>query len=163
MSSDFHDVGHFHNRFGLPAVNYQGAYPRHPTRELLEFRLNFLLEELTEIVKASGARFEPEWDPIEHTVIGMKVVLPGDNKWDHAEVFDGLLDLAYVTFGMAHILGYPWRVGWNAVQDANMTKERATETTASLRGGTWDVVKPEGWTAPDIAKILRDYGWEISE
>lgn len=151
--NDFHDVGDFHTKFGLTSVVDEGAYPRHPTRELLEFRLNFLLEELTEIVRGAGAYLVgPSPDDLQ-------VVLPDTDHWDHAQVFDGLLDLNYVSHGLAHIEGYPWREGWDAVQNANMSKERATETTASERGGTWDVVKPEGWTPPDIDKILHDHGW----
>jgi predicted HAD superfamily Cof-like phosphohydrolase len=157
--NDFHDVGDFHTKFGLPSVVDEGVYPRHPTRELLEFRLNFLLEEFLEIVKGAGAQLwvvESMDKPRE-----FKVKLPDDQHWDHAQVFDGLIDLVYVSLGLAHIEGYPWREGWDRVQNANMSKERATEETASARGGTWDVVKPPGWTPPDIEGLLRDHGWGI--
>lgn len=160
--SDFHDVGYFHAKFGLPNNPQR---PQHPTRELLEFRLNFLLEELTEIVLGAGAQFDPEYGPPElgGSIMGMKVKLPDTDHWDHAQVFDGLIDLNYVSHGMAHILGYPWEEGWDAVQKANMQKERATRADQSERGGTWDVIKPPGWTPPDIKQILRDHGWGIPE
>lgn len=159
--NDFHDVGDFHEKFGLPSVIKDGAYPRHPTRELLEFRLNFLLEELQEIVKGAGAHFELEYGPPElgGSIMGVKVVLPNNQHWDHAQVFDGLLDLVYVAHGLAHIEGYPWREGWVLVQEANMSKERATDITASARGGTWDVIKPPGFKPPDIEGLLREMGW----
>lgn len=157
--SDFHDVGDFHEKFGLPN---NPRRPQHPTRELLEFRLNFLLEELQEIVESAGAHFQAEVD-FGGNLVGLKVRLPGDEPWNHAGVFDGLIDLNYVSHGMAHILGYPWTEGWDAVQRANMTKERATRADQSERGGTWDVIKPEGWTPPDIKQILRDHGWVIPE
>ncbi len=155
--NDFHDVGDFHTKFGLTSVPEEGAYPRHPTRELLEFRLNFLLEELKEVVSGAGAQLQLKQyldkDP------ELTIVLPDTDHWDHAQVFDGLIDLNYVSLGLAHIEGYPWREGWDAVQKANMAKERATEATASERGGTWDVIKPPGWTPPDIRGILADFGW----
>ena len=158
--NDFHDVGDFHEKFGLPR---NPRRPQHPTRELLEFRLNFLLEELTEIVKGAGAFFEPQYgyDPEEPNGVleGMTVRLRDTDHWDHAQVFDGLIDLVYVAYGLAHIEGYPWTEGWDEVQRANMTKERATDATASLRGGTWDVIKPPGFKPPDIEGLLKKFGW----
>jgi predicted HAD superfamily Cof-like phosphohydrolase len=155
--NDFHDVGDFHTKFGLTSVVDQGAYPRHPTRELLEFRLNFLLEELKEIVQGAGAVFHLK--QFLDRAPELTIELPSADHWDHAQVFDGLIDLNYVSLGLAHIEGYPWREGWDLVQTANMAKERATDETASARGGTWDVIKPPGWKPPDIEGLLRDHGW----
>src|SRR6188472_1454666 len=103
MCSDFHDVGDFHEKMGLPN---NPRRPQHPTRELLQFRLNFLLEELMEIVEGAGAYVEV----IEGAGIlqDARVVLPDTDHWDHAQVFDGLIDLNYVSHGLAHIEGYPW-------------------------------------------------------
>jgi hypothetical protein len=41
-----------------------------------------------------------------------------------------------------------------------MAKVRAERAEQSERGGTWDVVKPDGWTPPDIEGILYTYGWD---
>lgn len=102
----------------------------------MAFRIKFLEEELQEFKDAYA-------------------------EGDHAGMFDALLDLVYVAHGTAHLQGYPWVQGWALVQAANMAKVRAQpDGSNSKRGSGWDVVKPEGWTAPDIAQLLTEYGWE---
>lgn len=76
-----------------------------------------------------------------------------------------------VRFGMHHshlvniavmsciFTGIPFRAVWDEVHSANMKKERAKSAADSTRGSKLDVVKPPGWTAPDVAKVLREYGW----
>lgn len=167
--SEFDDVGDFHEKFGLDNTSWRHIGPREVPADVLEFRLNFLLEELMETVKAAGGHFKPTFIPrevwyspdrpeLEH----IKIVVPGDNKIDHAELFDGLIDLVYVAYGTAHFMGYPWRKGWRLVQRANMAKVRAkADASNSLRGHALDVVKPEGWTAPDIKGLLKRFGWGI--
>lgn len=53
-----------------------------------------------------------------------------------------------------------WLLLWNEVQRANMTKERTRRAEDSKRGSKWDVIKPAGWTPPDIegklAAIIRE-------
>lgn len=126
MNDNFKDVGAFHHKFDLEhtacssmacPVNEPG--PKEVSTGLLEFRLKFLLEELKEIGEACGYELGPALHgrDVEFFVVDEKPI-------DHAKAFDGLLDLAYVTFGMAHVLGYPWQAGWDEVQRANITKER---------------------------------------
>ena len=164
--SNFDDVGDFHEKFGLDNATHHEIGPREVPPDVLEFRMNFLLEELSETVQALGGHFEPEFEPPElsedgqPTLVGLRVVIPGDNKIDHAKAFDGLLDLAYVTFGTAHFLGYPWRLGWRLVQSANMKKMRTKpDASDSVRGHILDVVKPAGWTPPNIERLLERFGW----
>lgn len=136
VRSDFNDVGDFNRRFGLP------AFPEHDVPHLLdhetqEYRVAFLREELKEFTDA--------WATGD---------LPG--------AFDALLDLVYVAEGTAHFMGLPWQEGWDEVQRANMTKERASSAEAakavSGRSSSLDVIKPEGWTPPDIEGVLARYG-----
>jgi predicted HAD superfamily Cof-like phosphohydrolase len=131
---NFWDVGVFHEKFGLRHGNGQDVGPVDIPDDLMQFRINFMQEELDEFVRAS-------------------------KTMDHAEMADALIDLVYVAMGTAHMFGYPWNRLWDDVQRANMTKERATAATASERGGQWDVVKPEGWRPPDPATILRVHGF----
>lgn len=154
---NFQDVGAFHQKFGLPVSNRGNAGPREVPTELLEFRIGFMLEELTEFCEGAGYKL---W------VTPEGVVLERQPDWnpDHAKMFDALLDLAYVVFGTAHIEGYPWQEGWNAVQAANISKVRAAKDGSdSKRGSSFDVVKPEGWTAPDIGEVLRRYGFRTPD
>jgi predicted HAD superfamily Cof-like phosphohydrolase len=133
--SNFDDVGDFHEKFDLPNVTHaRVSGPMGMPADLFQFRLKFLKEELDE--------FQASME-----------------YGDTAGAFDALIDLVYVAMGTAHLLGFPWQEGWDLVQAANMAKERATSETASERGGTWDIVKPEGWQPPDIEGLLQKHGW----
>ena len=155
-TSNFGDVGKFHEKHGLPNVTFHGANPMEVTNEMLQFRIQFMMEELLEFIAGCGGQISLDEDG------QWALALPAEPKVDHAQTFDALLDLAYVVFGTAHLMGYPWQTGWMHVQAANMTKVRAKpDGSDSKRGSGLDVVKPEGWRPPDIAQVLRRYGWDI--
>lgn len=124
--SNFDDIKAFHGRFQLPAL----AIPGFLDPEMHAFRSRFLQEELNEFHEA----YE-------------------DN--DLAKAFDALIDLVYVALGTAFLMNLPWQDGWDAVQAANMAKVRALRESDSTRGSTYDVVKPEGWQAPDIEAVIE--------
>lgn len=126
--TNFNDVGDFHVRFGLPRSGRPGGQPDFDP-ELMTFRIKFMEEELDEFTEAV-------------------------DQGDHAGAFDALIDLVYVAMGTAHFLNYPWERGWDEVQRANMTKVRAQSAEESKRGSTFDVVKPAGWQAPDLQRVL---------
>ncbi len=70
---------------------------------------------------------------------------------------------AYSTGAMMHL---PWENCFRHVQAANMAKQRAkADGSDSKRSTPWDVIKPEGWVAPDakIAMELELAGWRIPE
>jgi len=140
---EFHEVGQFHHKFGLDNVTYKSAGPREVDGDTLIFRMKFLCEELEEFFNGVGIS-NSNWNV----------------EKDQAKMFDSLIDLVYVAYGTAHLLGYPWAEGWNAVQAANMAKVRAQpDGSDSTRGSALDVVKPEGWTPPDIEGILQSWGF----
>lgn len=58
---------------------------------------------------------------------------------------DALVDLVYVALGTAHYEDFDFNEAFARVHVANMKKVRK----ASKRS-QWDVVKPAGWTAPNI-------------
>lgn len=144
----FHDVGRFHEKFDLDNTTHRSIGPREVSKELLAFRLNFLAEELRETANAMGFNCRTELEYVGHEV-------------DIVGVADGLIDLEYVNLGTAHVLGLPWGELFDEVHSANMKKERAVREDQSLRNSTFDVVKPEGWTKPDVAGVLRYYGWKV--
>ena len=159
--SEIFDVGAFHRKFGLPYTTTGEYGPREVPQEVIRFRIQFMLEELLEFVRGAGGRLVPEYDPIDHHLTGFGVEFNSDEV-DHVETFDALIDLVYVALGTVHLFGYPWHWGWNSVQQANMRKVRAFEDGSnSKRGSRFDVVKPEGWEPPNIAGILRNFGWEV--
>lgn len=130
MSADFFkDVGEFHLKFGLPVEGDDVPHPLEP--ELLNFRFDFLLEELREFGHAAASD-------------------------DLPEMADALVDLIYVACGTAHLMGLPLNELWDDVHQANMTKQRAaTDGSDSKRGSSFDVIKPEGWVGPDGAAIIE--------
>lgn len=126
----FQDVGDFHRKFGLDS--FPNRRPGFPPFDHVQFRVDFLKEELTEIEEAI-------------------------NENDLAKFLDGLVDLVYVALGTAHLCGLPFNEAWFAVHMANLAKERATsaDDARSKRGHQLDVVKPEGWKPPDIEAVIR--------
>lgn len=134
--SNFTDVGKFLTKFGLDNANARvGPRPELP-RELIDFRLRFLKEELEELTIAYAQN-------------------------DTAGVADALVDLAYVALGTAHLHGFPWEMLFYEVHASNMKKVRATRVEDSARGSVYDIVKPRGWQKPDIAGVLKQHGWKF--
>lgn len=126
------DVRFFHQKFGVPMA----TEPSFLNPEALEFRIKFLKEELQEFIDAHAA-------------------------YDMHGAADALVDLAYVLHGTALMMGLPWPALWNEVQRANMAKVRATNASQSKRGSALDVIKPEGWKAPDHIVALGAGPWPM--
>ena len=74
----------------------------------------------------------------------------GHRNRDLPEVADALIDCAVFLMGTAHLMGLPWDELFAEVQRANCTKERGT----GIRKNKLDLIKPPGWTSPNIAGIL---------
>lgn len=140
MKSLMHDISEFHRKFEL---SYDGE-PRSLDSALMDFRVGFMQEELDE--------FSDAW-----------------NEGDIEKQFDALIDLIYVAVGTAYLMGGSANIAkdpsvkyqamfstmWNRVHTANMTKIRTANKEDSKRGSTFDVVKPEGWQAPDFSDLLQ--------
>lgn len=139
MSTNFDDVGDFHEKFGLQNVTHGGIGPTMAmmSHELMMFRIKFMQEELEEFIK-------------------------GYAEGDIAQCADALIDLQYVVNGTAHLMGLPWQELWDDVQRANMTKQRAAaDGSDSKRGSSFDVIKPPGWQGPNTGEILKKYGFKL--
>jgi NTP pyrophosphatase (non-canonical NTP hydrolase) len=72
---------------------------------------------------------------------------------DEVEEFDAVLDLIVVLIGYAHSRGWPVGRGWREVVRSNMAKVDPT-TGMVTRREDGKVLKPEGWTPPDLAGVL---------
>jgi len=68
-----------------------------------------------------------------------------------------LHSLMYSYSTVARGMGIPLREVWDEVQRSNMAKVVDGKVVRDPHTGK--VLKPEGWTAPDIAAVLDDYGW----
>jgi len=91
----------------------------------------------------------------EHMLEEISEFIDATHKGDNAKMLDALVDLVYVALGTAILHRFPFYAAWDAVHKANMLKVRATRKGQSKRGTTFDVVKPDGWKAPDIEKLLH--------
>jgi predicted HAD superfamily Cof-like phosphohydrolase len=123
----FEMIKEFHTKFGL---EYSGK-PRTLPRDLRNFRMDFMEEELSEYAIAAS-----------------------NNQDLHSEL-DALVDLVYVAIGTAYLQGFDFNEAFKRVHEANMKKIRVQRIADSKRKSQYDVVKPEGWTAPDLTDLVK--------
>jgi predicted HAD superfamily Cof-like phosphohydrolase len=121
----WYDILEFHQKFQLPIP----SKPRPLSKDLAEFRLKFLQEELTEYERALQLE-------------------------DYEGQLDALVDLVYVAMGTAAMQGYNFAEAWRRVHAANMSKVRAKSKDQSKRGSEYDVVKPKNWKAPCLKNLV---------
>lgn len=69
---------------------------------------------------------------------------------DFAKIVDSSLDLVYVLLGLLVAMGVDARPIWQAIQEANMAKAGGPIRVDGK------VLKPEGWTHPNVAHIIAE-------
>ena len=121
------DIDQFHKKFGFEK-NEKVGIP--DNNEIVNFRTSFLMEELAEYTQAI-------------------------TKKDAAGALDALVDIVYIALGTAWLFNLPFEKAWNEVQKANMSKVRA-KSKSKKRGTAFDVIKPQGWQAPNIERIVEE-------
>lgn len=119
------DIKSFHQKFELEPLEKPGFLPD----DLAQFRLKTLFEEINEYSEAV-------------------------DKGELDKAFDALIDLVYFALGTAYLHRFPFAEGWVRVQLANMAKVRSMEPKSNERGGGYDIIKPEGWTPPDLSDLV---------
>ena len=73
---------------------------------------------------------------------------------DPVEQLDALLDILVVTIGAIHSMGADGEGGWKEVMGTNFAKiDKQTGKVRKREDGK--VLKPLGWTAPDLAPFLK--------
>lgn len=92
--------------------------------------LNLIDEEMAELVAALGGE-------------------------DEVEEFDAVLDILVVVIGYGLSRGFPMVEGWDEVVRSNMAKIDPL-TGAVRKRDDGKVIKPEGWTPPDLKRILQE-------
>lgn len=85
---------------------------------------------------------------------------------NEVEYFDAVIDQLYFLLGDALAFGLPLEEGFAEVHRSNMAK-RNPDGTVTRHPETQKVLKPEGWTAPDLRGVLeraraRGYAFELS-
>jgi predicted HAD superfamily Cof-like phosphohydrolase len=135
----FGDVAAFHQLSGLPhpanLTLTPGADVIYLREKLITEEVNDeLLPHLIQLRHLESADIDAEALRQEH-MIG---------------IADGIIDSIYVLSGSAVSFGLPWAKVWNEVQRSNMAKVAG----GIKRRGDGKILKPAGWTPPNIAKAL---------
>lgn len=118
-------VAAFHKKFGVPS----GERYRPLTQAEREFRKNLILEEANEFAEAA-------------------------DRGDAPGMVDAIMDILYVSYGAACMMGLDTEPFFNEVHRTNMLKEGG----ATRADGK--ILKPAGWKSPDIERLLIEQGWE---
>ena len=112
------DIADMHRKFGVKTT--VAEFDKEKLKKFLEFRVNFLQEELDEMKNATNAD----------------------------DVVDALIDLCVVAIGTLDAFNVNSMEAWNRVHDANMGKEVGIKASRPNPLGLPDLIKPEGWEAP---------------
>jgi len=73
--------------------------------------------------------------------------------YDSEAELDALIDILVVTIGAIHSAGFDAEGAWNEVMRTNFAKiDRETGKVRKREDGK--VLKPEGWTAPNLTPFL---------
>ena len=127
-TSYFADVVAFHKALGVPV----GADPDFElTPERLALRRRLIEEEVAELLEA----------------------LDGESP---EAVAKEAADVVVVVLGTMAEMGIPFDAVWRAVHESNMAKRGPNGEITRRADGK--MLKPPGWTPPDIAAVLRDTG-----
>ena len=126
MSKDWvKDIAEMHKKFGANEWVSKQIQEQdiRKLEKLLEFRMNFLGEELLETRKALAS---------------------GNAE----EVVDGLIDLCVVAIGTLDLMEVDSYKAWDEILRANMSKEPGIKPGRPNPLGLPDLMKPEGWQGP---------------
>lgn len=119
-----------YNEFADACENPRGAILQVPSKDFLDMCLRLVHE---------------EWEMETLPAIDRYRIMPSLENF--AEVTDGIVDTVYVLMQLARALGVPFNEGWEEVHGANMKKVVDGKVTRRADG---KILKPEGWTPPDI-------------
>lgn len=127
----------------------QTIMTENPAQASLYMRL--VVEELEETFCAANPAKEKEIKDLCASLAGLARV---DEIRRKTDVFDGILDLLVVTVNFGLSLGLPLQDGWDEVLRSNMAKVGPTGVVERREDGK--VLKPDGWTPPDLAAVLQN-------
>lgn len=116
------DIADMHAKFGVNAV--VNTLTSEQLNTYLKFRLDMVQEEVNEARKAY------------------------DEK-DADGIVDALIDNIVFAIGTLDAFGVDAYAAWNRVHNANMVKSPGVKPGRPNPYGFPDLIKPEGWTAPN--------------
>lgn len=124
MGDWVNDMYQMHEKYGVHEWMENNKGNTELMAQFLEFRLNFLQEELNETRAAALVDKDPE------------------------EIVDGLIDLCVIAIGTLDAFNVAAHDAWQEVLKANMSKEVGVKETRPNPLGLPDLIKPEGWQGP---------------
>jgi hypothetical protein len=124
MSDWVNDIYMMHNRFGVRKWFDENKDNRDLMDKYLKFRLSMCKEELDETLDAVEAK-DPE------------------------EIVDGLIDMCVFAIGTLDVFGVDANEAWDRVYKANVSKDVGVKEGRPNPFGLPDLIKPEGWEAPN--------------
>ena len=125
------DISDMHTKFGVNAKLREMDSGK--LEAFLKFRIDFLEEELEEMRKA--------------LVDYQAGKIPANKAAD--DTVDALIDLCVVAIGTLDGFDVNSYEAWDRVHNANMAKEVGIKASRPNPLGLPDLIKPEGWTAPE--------------
>jgi hypothetical protein len=172
--NDFEKVGLFHQKFGVRHASIfrpedSGPAPRLLSPEEAKFRIKFLREELEEFEE--GVR-EGDLAKCADALVDLVYVALGTAHmqmlpWDELFAEVQRANMTKERCGIDHLYrsclqGGPDHVGKHCGvlvewPEGTKTECAQAEVKHSRRGSALDVIKPEGWTPPQIEEVLA--GW----
>jgi predicted HAD superfamily Cof-like phosphohydrolase len=75
------------------------------------------------------------------------------NMEDDVEQLDACMDMIWVIMGYCHMKKFDIRGGWDEVAKSNLCKIDSN-TDKVIRREDGKILKPEGWTPPDLTKFV---------
>lgn len=107
-----------HNFYGMTEKHDELGFEAR--QKLLQFRIDFLQEEIDEMKDAKSAE----------------------------DIVDALIDLVVVAIGTLDAFAVDGQQAWDEVLEANMAKKAGVNPSRPNPLGLPDLIKPEGWEAP---------------
>lgn len=118
------DIEDMHHKFGVHEWFEANKNNKDLMDKYLKFRLAMCKEELDETNDAIEAK-------------------------DAEEIVDGLIDMCVFAIGTLDVMGVNANEAWNKVYAANMAKSPGVKEGRPNPWGLPDLLKPEGWVAPN--------------
>ena len=119
------DIHEMQTKYGTRDWVNDNLNAKKKLQTFLDFRLDFIEEEFEETLKAVHIDKDPE------------------------EIVDGLIDICVVAIGTLDAFGVDPYKAWDEVHEANMAKVIGVKPSRPNPLGVPDLVKPEGWMAPN--------------
>lgn len=146
-----------HDKFGVHVAVDQ--LPREKLLKFLQFRIDFLQEELNEAKKGLSELQGLQTSDIDPAA----AVQAGDAAAE--DVVDAMIDLCVVAIGTLDLFQVDAYEAWDRVHAANMAKEVGIKPGRPNPLGLPDLIKPAGWVGPrhddNIGILPRIYGVDV--